>query len=35
MLRPERRLASLDDARALRADPLAPPDLRDLLSVLG
>lgn len=34
MLRPERRLASLDDARALRADPLAPPELRDLLAVL-
>jgi hypothetical protein len=35
MLRPERRLASLDDARALRADPLAPRELRDLLSDLA
>jgi hypothetical protein len=32
MLRPERRLASLADARALRADPLAPPELRALLA---
>jgi glycosyltransferase A (GT-A) superfamily protein (DUF2064 family) len=31
MLRPERRLASLADARALRADPLAPPELAALL----
>jgi hypothetical protein len=34
MLRAERRLASLADARALRADPLAPPELRELLAVL-
>lgn len=32
MLRAERRLASLDDARALRADPLAPPELLAELS---
>jgi hypothetical protein len=31
MLRPERRLASLADARALRADPVAPAELRALL----
>jgi hypothetical protein len=35
MLRAERRLASLADARALHADPLAPPELRDLLAALG
>jgi hypothetical protein len=35
MLRSERRLASLADARALRADPLAPPALRALLARLG
>jgi hypothetical protein len=34
MLRSERRLASLADARALRADPLAPPPLRKLLAGL-
>jgi hypothetical protein len=34
MLRPERRLATLADAGALRADPLAPPVLRELLGVL-
>jgi hypothetical protein len=31
MLRAERRLASPADARALRADPLAPAELRELL----
>lgn len=31
MLRPERRLATLGDARALRADPVAPAEVRDLL----
>ncbi|WP_205699521.1 hypothetical protein [Conexibacter sp. SYSU D00693] len=31
MLRPERRLATVADARALRADPVAPRELRDLL----
>jgi hypothetical protein len=31
MLRHERRLASAADARALAIDPLAPPDLADLL----
>jgi hypothetical protein len=35
MLRPERRLASIDDARALRADPMTPPELRSLLAALG
>jgi glycosyltransferase A (GT-A) superfamily protein (DUF2064 family) len=35
MLRAERRLASLADARAVRADPLAPPELRDLLAAVG
>jgi len=35
MLRAERRLATLADARAVRADPLAPPELRDLLGALG
>jgi hypothetical protein len=35
MLRSERRLASLADARALRADPLAPPALRALLARVG
>jgi hypothetical protein len=34
MLRAERRLASLADARAVRADPLAPAELRDLLAAL-
>lgn len=31
MLRPERRLATVGDARALLADPLAAPELRALL----
>jgi hypothetical protein len=31
MLRPERRLASLADARALVADPLAPVELRQVV----
>jgi glycosyltransferase A (GT-A) superfamily protein (DUF2064 family) len=31
MLRPERRLATIGDARALLADPLAPGELRALL----
>jgi hypothetical protein len=35
LLRAERRLASLADARALRADPLAPSELRELLAVVG
>jgi hypothetical protein len=35
MLRAERRLASLADARAIRADPIAPPELRALLARLG
>jgi hypothetical protein len=35
MLRAERRLASVADALALRADPLAPAELRDLLAPLG
>jgi glycosyltransferase A (GT-A) superfamily protein (DUF2064 family) len=35
MLRAERRLATLADARAVRADPLAPPELRDLLGALA
>ncbi|HWH93673.1 MAG TPA: hypothetical protein VNT03_07425 [Baekduia sp.] len=35
MIRAERRLASLADARALQADPLAPPDLLALLARLG
>ena len=35
MLRAERRLATLADALAMRADPLAPPELRDLLAVLA
>jgi hypothetical protein len=35
MLRPERRLASLADALAFRADPLAPPELRAVLAALG
>jgi glycosyltransferase A (GT-A) superfamily protein (DUF2064 family) len=34
MLRAERRLATLADARALRADPTAPPELRAALSAL-
>jgi hypothetical protein len=32
MLRAERRLSSIGDARALQADPLTPPDLRALLT---
>lgn len=32
MLRPERRLTTPADARALLADPTAPPELRELLS---
>jgi hypothetical protein len=32
MLRAERRLTTLGDARALLADPLTPPDLRALLA---
>ncbi|MCW3003834.1 MAG: hypothetical protein JWQ20_3132 [Conexibacter sp.] len=35
MLRAERRLATLADARALHADPLAPAELRDVLGSLG
>jgi hypothetical protein len=35
MLRAERRLATVADALALRADPVAPPELRDLLAALG
>ena len=35
MIRAERRLASVADARALQADPLTPPDLRALLAPLG
>lgn len=31
MLRAERRLASVADALAVRADPVAPPEVRDLL----
>jgi hypothetical protein len=34
MIRAERRLASLADARALQADPLTPADLRALLAPL-
>jgi hypothetical protein len=34
MLRAERRLATLADARALRADPMAPPELRAALAGL-
>jgi hypothetical protein len=34
MLRPERRLATLADARAILADPVAPAELRDLLATL-
>jgi glycosyltransferase A (GT-A) superfamily protein (DUF2064 family) len=34
LLRSERRLATLADARAIRADPLAPPELRELLGAL-
>ena len=34
MLRAERRLATVADALALRADPLAPRELRDLLAAL-
>ena len=34
MLRAERRLASVADALALRADPVAPRELRDLLGAL-
>ena len=32
MLRAERRLSSVGDARALQADPITPPDLRALLT---
>lgn len=32
MLRPERRLATVNDARAWRADPVAPLGLRELLA---
>jgi hypothetical protein len=32
MLRTERRLTSVADARAVRVDPLAPPELRELLA---
>ena len=32
MLRTERRLTSVADARAVRVDPLAPPELRELLT---
>jgi glycosyltransferase A (GT-A) superfamily protein (DUF2064 family) len=35
MLRAERRLTSLADAHAVHADPLAPPELRELLEGLG
>ncbi|QEC47489.1 hypothetical protein FSW04_07790 [Baekduia soli] len=35
MLRPERRLATLADARAIRADPLAPAELVEALAGLG
>jgi len=35
MLRNERRLSSLGDARAVLADPLAPRELRELLAVLA
>jgi glycosyltransferase A (GT-A) superfamily protein (DUF2064 family) len=35
MLRAERRLVTVADALAIRADPQAPPELRDLLAVLG
>jgi hypothetical protein len=35
MLRAERRLVSVSDARAVRADPLAPPELRELLADLA
>ncbi|HEY6758611.1 MAG TPA: hypothetical protein VI318_03940 [Baekduia sp.] len=35
MLRAERRLSTLADAEALRADPLTPPDLRALLAPLA
>jgi glycosyltransferase A (GT-A) superfamily protein (DUF2064 family) len=34
MIRAERRLATLADARAVQADPLTPPDLRALLAPL-
>ena len=34
MLRTERRLTSVADARAVLADPLAPPELRELLASL-
>ena len=34
MLRNERRLATLADARAVRADPVAPAEVRDLLVAL-
>ena len=32
MVRAERRLSSVGDARALQADPITPPDLRALLT---
>jgi hypothetical protein len=32
MLRAERRLSSVGDARALQVDPITPPDLRALLT---
>jgi glycosyltransferase A (GT-A) superfamily protein (DUF2064 family) len=35
MLRAERRLSSISDVEALRADPLTPPDLRALLAPAG
>jgi hypothetical protein len=35
MLRAERRLSSVGDARALLADPMTPPDLRALLTPLA
>jgi hypothetical protein len=35
MLRAERRLTTLGDARALLADPLTPPELRALLAGAG
>jgi 2-phospho-L-lactate guanylyltransferase (CobY/MobA/RfbA family) len=35
MLRAERRLSSVGDARALQADPMTPPDLRALLTPLA
>jgi hypothetical protein len=35
MIRAERRLSSVADARALQVDPLTPPDLLALLAPLG